>query len=143
MSVSEYLFVYGSLRRNADGELHPLLQNSAEFMHSASIPGLLFDVGDYPGVIYTPPEKPFRVQGEIYRIHAPEVLLAILDEYEECNANFPAPHEYRRCRIAVDLSADQTLPAWVYLYNRPISGLKWIASGDYVEFWQTAALLRE
>lgn len=42
------------------------------------------------------------------------------------------PHEYVRKCLPIQLTAGKTVNAWVYVYNRDVSGLKQIISGDYL-----------
>ncbi|WP_082081394.1 gamma-glutamylcyclotransferase [Methylocucumis oryzae] len=42
------------------------------------------------------------------------------------------PHEYVRKCLPVQLTTGKTVNAWVYVYNRDVSGLKRIISGDYL-----------
>ncbi len=131
MRDAEYLFVYGSLRKNTQDRLHPLLQGHADFLQFASIPGQLYEIDHYPGAVNCSNQQAYRIYGEIYQILNPETLLASLDLYEECSTDFPTPHEYSRCQLEVSLSEHKAIKAWVYLYNRPVTGLTQIISGDY------------
>ena len=130
---SEYIFVYGTLRRGVSKSMHNELLRYAEFYAEASMQGKLFEIKGYPGVILSdnPQDK---VHGELYRIIRRGKLLCLLDEYEECSNRFPRPHEYIRRQIPVTHSDGQLTPAWVYLYNLPVKRLKQIQSGDYVNF---------
>lgn len=63
--------------------------------------------------------------GELYRIRD-TTLLARLDDYEGGNT------EYMRVRVNVVQAERKRVPAWIYLYNRPVDGLRRIRSGDYL-----------
>lgn len=126
--VPQYLFVYGTLRRNPTSRInHPLLAGCI-YIDGARIGAALYEVDHYPAAIAA--ESGF-VTGELYRLPNPEQTLAMLDIYEECAAQFPAPHEYTRSQHPVTLPGKLSLSAWAYLYNRPIDGLRSIRSGDY------------
>jgi gamma-glutamylcyclotransferase (GGCT)/AIG2-like uncharacterized protein YtfP len=127
----DYLFVYGSLRRTASG-LHRYLACDAEYVADGSIQGRLYDINGYPGVIETVDVNE-RVVGELYRGLAMPALLERLDEYEECNALFPQPHEYVRKVLPITLSSGERMMAWVYVFNRDVAGMRHIRSGDYRE----------
>lgn len=129
MADSQYLFVYGTLRRDPAGAAHPIL-TAAECLGPASLSGLLYQLAEYPAAVFAA-DCDARVHGELYRLPAAEALLARLDAYEECTADFSEPHEYRRRQLPVCLTAGGEYPAWVYEYNRPTTGLPLIAGGDY------------
>lgn len=129
-----HLFVYGSLRQALDGSLHALLNNQVVFIGTAHLPGKLYLVDNYPGLITTPAFSGFEVQGEVYRLKQPDKLLKSLDQYEECASQFPQPHEYKRLTKCVTLSDGRRLTCWVYVYNSPTSGLKHISGGDYLNY---------
>lgn len=92
--------------------------------------GRLFEVAGYPGAIQSA-DPAARVRGEIYRIRRGASVLQELDAYEECTPEFPRPHEYLRKRVAVSVDDGPQLACWVYLFNRDVSMLRWIRSGDY------------
>lgn len=134
--MSDYLFVYGTLRKRADGCLHPFLDDRADYIGMASMPGKLYEVNNYPGAIVGTANSQFRIQGEVYRLRDAESLFQSLDDYEECSASFPIPHEYRRCKKTVVLAEASALLAWIYLYNRPANELEWIVHGDYRRYFK-------
>jgi gamma-glutamylcyclotransferase (GGCT)/AIG2-like uncharacterized protein YtfP len=127
--TEDYLFVYGTLRK--DTARHDLLHKFCEYMCLGTLQGRLYHVAHYPGVILTHDSRQ-QVIGEVYRIKNNDLLLAELDDYEECSSSFCEPHEYVRSRQKITLADGDQINAWVYLYNRPITGLKLIASGDYL-----------
>ncbi|MCB2425958.1 gamma-glutamylcyclotransferase family protein [Methylophaga pinxianii] len=127
--TEDYLFVYGTLRKNT--ARHNLLHSLCEYLDSGTLQGCLYLVGGYPGVVASHDSQQ-RVVGEVYRIHHHQRLFAKLDDYEECSSSFAEPHEYIRQQQTVTLSNGLKVSAWVYLYNRPATGLKLIASGDFL-----------
>lgn len=74
----------------------------------------------------------WRVQGDLYRLADGGGLLTRLDDYEECSARFPPPHEYARQVVAVTRDDGGVVMAWSYLYARDVAGLVSIPSGDYL-----------
>ena len=138
-----YLFVYGTLRKTQNGNLHPYLKNHAVFIDRASLPGKLYQVEHYPGAIPAPLGSQGLIYGEVYRLLQPEAVLSILDEYEECASHFPQPHEYRRAPETVILSNEKRLRAWVYWFCHPVSGLPQISSGDYFDYLFTTNSTRK
>lgn len=128
-----YLFVYGTLRRNTNSEMYHLLARSADFVDEATFQGRLYKVDYYPGV--TPSSNPLDiVHGEVFRLREPATALAQLDRYEECGPGFPEPTEFIRRKIDVSLQRGKTISAWVYIYNRPTDKLRFIKSGDWFQF---------
>jgi len=127
----EFLFVYGTLRRDPNGNIHPLLEGSAQFVGEALCRGRLYRIADYPGLV--PSSGPMDlVRGEVYKLAEPLVLLPRLDEHEGCGPRFPRPTEYVRRSRAVCLDDGTILGAWVYLYNRGTVGLVRVESGDFL-----------
>ncbi len=134
---ADYLFVYGTLRKNGGAALQPYLARHCSFTGQAFFQGRLFSLGAYPGLVASNcPED--RVVGELYQL--PDAtqadllndILACLDAYEECSADDPEPHEYSRVMASVSMEDNTKVNAWVYLYNRDCSGLTQITSGDFL-----------
>ncbi|OAI11331.1 MULTISPECIES: gamma-glutamylcyclotransferase family protein [Methylomonas] len=124
------LFVYGSLRSDC-GPAHQDFLSAATALGPASLTGALYDVGRYPAAVIG--DAMYLIHGELYDLRGDTDLLACLDAYEECSAEFPEPREYRR--EIVEVTQNQRIrPAWAYLYNRPTQGLPRIESGDYRQY---------
>ena len=127
----EYLFVYGTLRKDANTAMHRLLAQYADYIGTASYQGRLYKVAHYPGVV--PSENPVhQTKGEVYALRELKQILPKLDEYEECGPGFAEPTEYIREKQEVVLSNGQTLIAWIYIYQRPTDHLSEITSGDFL-----------
>lgn len=126
-----YLFVYGTLRRGAETRMYRLLAQHSDFVGEASWKGRLYKVDYYPGAV--PSDDPaHRVKGEVYVLREPASILAALDVYEDCGPGSAEPAEYVRSRQEVILGNGQRLTAWVYVYQRPTTGLTEIVSGDFL-----------
>jgi len=130
---SEFIFVYGTLRKEAAHAMHDVIVRHGDYFSHGSMQGKLFELGGYPGVIESV-DPVDAVQGELYRINDHDQLLLALDEYEQCSDRFPPPHEYLRKKLSISLPNGGTILAWVYVYNREVAGLEQIESGDYVAF---------
>lgn len=130
---NEYIFVYGTLRRDTATEMYHLLARHCEYFSDGEMHGKLYKVNSYPGVVESE-HADDKVKGEVYKIVSRALVLPKLDEYEECTENFPQPHEYIRKKILVTLSGGCSVPAWVYVYNHDVSDLTQIKSGDYIDF---------
>jgi len=125
---SHFLFVYGTLMRNAN---HPQAQHfhqAASFLGPARWQGRLYLVSYYPGAVPSELTEDI-VHGELWTLTNPQTL-ALLDQYEECTPHDSLPHEYTRSIETVWL-CEQALKAWVYIYKRDTNGLKQITSGHF------------
>jgi gamma-glutamylcyclotransferase (GGCT)/AIG2-like uncharacterized protein YtfP len=121
---AELLFVYGTLRPALAAGGHASLVDDLEVVGLATVPGVLLDLGDYPGLI----AGDGIVHGEVLRITDP-ARLATLDDYEECGGPDPL---FRRGRMVARLGDGTTVDAWGYRAARPPLAAKVIASGDYL-----------
>ena len=128
----EFIFVYGTLRRQSASNMHPVLARYCEYCSDGIIHGKLFEVRDYPGAIESS-NADDKVFGELYKMLDRKQVLALLDDYEECSDSFPLPHEYSRKRLPIALPDGDSVVAWVYLYNHDASKLQQIVSGDYLD----------
>jgi gamma-glutamylcyclotransferase (GGCT)/AIG2-like uncharacterized protein YtfP len=125
-----YLFVYGTLMQAYDHPMARLLSEQAERLGEGSCCGQLFRIKHYPGLIASNDARD-RVFGELFRLRETKRLLAKLDDYEGCGPSAPQPTLYIRVTRPITLP-DRTVDAWVYLYNRPVSGLPRILSGRFL-----------
>lgn len=128
-----FLFVYGTLQPSFTNEFAQYLRRHCTCLGEGSFPGLLFDLGTYPGAIYQK-SSPLTVLGTIYRIDLDkQKLLTYLDEYEGIT-DPPAPdNEYIRTIIPV-MHNQTTIHCWVYLYNYSTGDKPIIPSGDYSRY---------
>lgn len=129
----EFLFVYGTLRRDSRHEMYRLLARHADFVGDAVFQGRLYLVDDFPGAVPSEAATDL-VHGELYILDAPDLVLPRLDEYEEFDPARPEASLYRRQRERVTLADGSAINAWIYLFNRPTSGLPQIGSGDFLDF---------
>lgn len=125
-----HLFVYGTLRRNRSGRLHPLLRGRSRFVGFATTRGRLYNLGTYPALVLDDGD---RIQGEVYQLYTPRVTLSLLDRYEGCTP-YAIPPEYRREMLRVRLCNGSALQAWGYVYARPVHSKRRITSGDYQRY---------
>lgn len=128
--MSDYLFVYGSLRRQVSSSRHDLIQDQCEYIGEGTLQGKLYLLDGYPGAIISEDDSD-TVFGEMYRMLDRDSLFARLDEYEECTGLFPEPHEFKREEVEIALVDGQRIVGWSYFYNRPITHLKRVISGRF------------
>jgi gamma-glutamylcyclotransferase (GGCT)/AIG2-like uncharacterized protein YtfP len=112
----QLLFVYGTLMRGY--ALHPVLARGATLVGEGRTPGVLLDLGAYPGLV----EGAGRVKGEVYRLDDAE-LLVTLDVEEGYN--------FERRRTTVTLTDGRRVRAWFYRYRGPRERAVPIPDGDY------------
>lgn len=133
VSGTQYLFVYGILRRSFANPMSRLLRVNGRMIGQGVLDGRLFDVGAYPAAVDA--EKGAAgVIGEVYALTRPDFVLRALDRFEGCAAGDPEPHLYLREQREVALHAGGSMRAWVYLYNRETRGLPAIPGGDYARY---------
>lgn len=128
----EYIFVYGTLRKQSATDMHSVLARHCEYLADGYMQGQLYEIGSYPGAIESKYSKD-KVYGEIYKITSGSKILLRLDEYEGCGNRFPEPHEYIRKILPIRLTNVDEVMAWVYVFNKDVSSLAQIESGDYAK----------
>lgn len=134
----DYIFVYGSLRRDAKNDVFEEVKSHLHYVGVGSFPGLLFDLGEYPGAILADVNSPSKVKGELYAIEDNRnSVLRTLDEYEEYFHKNLSKSLFLRKRVDVTLRNGKEVNSWVYLYNKKLlhsKPVKRIPSGDYLRF---------
>lgn len=123
------LFIYGTLMRGQSHDLAKQFPDQVSFIRKAQWAGYLFNVNTYPGAIPSTDADAW-VTGELWHVKNPEEVFVRLDDYEECSANYPTPHEYKRS-IELILIGEQTTFAWMYVYQLPITNLLKIPTGVF------------
>jgi gamma-glutamylcyclotransferase (GGCT)/AIG2-like uncharacterized protein YtfP len=117
-----FIAFYGTLLRSGRTPMHPHIAKYLLYQRECLIPGILYDLGDYPGL------KPGRqpVRGELYAIQDSQIL-ALLDEYESSD---PDPPEATFSRQLVTLIEPHTV-AWCYFFDGKVSRQQIIASNSW------------
>ena len=122
-----HVFVYGTLRLGDDNDIN-LLKPTPFFVGPSRIAGVMYHLGDYPGVVLTDALED-NIVGEVYAI-TPE-LEEVLDEIEMI---YPQQRdEYSKRMVVVRVGARQLSCLFyeinpVYTVDKPV-----IASGDWVK----------
>ena len=129
--VEEYLFVYGTLRRDCGNDLHRLIARNSDYVGMATYQGQMYQVADYPGIIPSDDAND-QVVGELYLLSNTIKLLNVLDEYEEFDPESAEKSLFVREHVTVKLK-DKEITSYAYLYNKPVDSKKRIASGDYLK----------
>jgi gamma-glutamylcyclotransferase (GGCT)/AIG2-like uncharacterized protein YtfP len=123
-SNPELLFVYGTLRPALAVGWPRKLVADLEVVGVATVSGLLYDLGDYPGMV----AGEGVVHGDLLRI-GDEERLAAIDAYEECGGPQAL---YRREAVLATLANGTRVEAWAYFFTHPTGGAPVIADGDYL-----------
>ncbi|MBC7608772.1 MAG: gamma-glutamylcyclotransferase [Polaromonas sp.] len=132
-SAARYVFVYGTLRRGEQRDIN-LLQPTPVYIGCGQTPGLLYDLGAYPGVRLGGSQ---RVHGEIYQI-SPE-LERQLDEIEEVWPQQTGEYTRQKVRVeftgvsAASASGSQQTCLVYEIAERRTVGMPVIASGDWLK----------
>jgi gamma-glutamylcyclotransferase (GGCT)/AIG2-like uncharacterized protein YtfP len=128
--MNAHLFVYGSLMSTAGHRMGARLRREAGRIGPASIQGRLYRVSWYPGAVDSA-DPAQRVHGEVYALSEPQVVLAWLDAYEGIVPGRDQTGEYRRVERPVRLATGAETAAWVYLYQKDVTGLPSIPDGRW------------
>ena len=132
MKDHDYLFVYGTLRKDTQSVMHRVLSDNSDLIQKGTFRGKLFMFGGYPGVVPSSDPEDI-VYGEVYRLKDADSILAILDAYEGCSQDSIQPTEYVRKKVDITLNTESCVKAWIYIFNQSIKGLQRIESGDFLD----------
>jgi gamma-glutamylcyclotransferase (GGCT)/AIG2-like uncharacterized protein YtfP len=124
-----YLFVYGTLL-DADNEFAIFLRKHCQFVKKGKFKGILYDIGEYPGAIADPHADSYT-HGNIYLMDKASLVLEKLDDYEGYGPEQEQPNLFIRKLIEIETNA-RSIDCWIYLYNRPVDGLKVIEEGNWI-----------
>jgi gamma-glutamylcyclotransferase (GGCT)/AIG2-like uncharacterized protein YtfP len=127
-TMTTHLFVYGTLLRRSRHPMARLLAERARYVGPAKVPGRLYDLGRYPGLL--PPQSAGDwAHGDLFDLGEGTTTLAELDAYELEESPLPA---YFERQIEEAILADGTRArAWVYWYRGDVAESRRIASGRY------------
>lgn len=144
------LLVYGTL---LPGLRLAAEMDGARLIGPGAVPGRLFDLGTYPGLLTLPPSPAEQSEGQgqrhgqvcglVYAVSPAH--LARLDAVEELVPGDDAASLYLRCALPCQpLNPTQATPdwpkvVWAYVYNRPVDGCTPIAQGDYRRYLHSQA----
>jgi len=125
--ATDLVFVYGLLKRGFSLHHHMSL---GVFIGDATVSGLLYSLGQYPGLV----EGTGSVHGEVFRFDDIAVALEVLDEVEQYDPLNPDGSEYLRVimHTRLDASGDD-VATWCYVYNKSIATSSLIKSGAWLE----------
>ena len=133
--MPDYLFVYGTLRKELVAQVSPELQaimQSLRFIGTGQIQGELYQLGAYPGAIVGEAFQT-KIVGEVYELPEPNKTLAMLDVYEGFIPGELEASLFARSHETITLADGRQLRCWMYLYNDWVATGSLIESGDYVK----------
>jgi gamma-glutamylcyclotransferase (GGCT)/AIG2-like uncharacterized protein YtfP len=129
-----HIFVYGTLMSAATGSLgrdmRLRLRREARSAGSATVQGVLYDLGTYPGLVRSA-DPSDRVHGEVLALIDPAATLPWLDDYEGVGRGQASAGEYLRVVEHARLASGASLEIWLYLLQRPLRGLPRIPGGRW------------
>lgn len=128
--MSEYLFVYGTLGRDAGHEMHRHLVAHADYAGEGTFNGVLYSLRGHPGAVASSDPRDI-VHGELYRLRDPDALFAELDPYQGFGWDDGAPTDYVRVTAAIHRPGVEAVVAWIYRLDRNVFALPRIASGHF------------
>ncbi|MFV0605204.1 MAG: gamma-glutamylcyclotransferase [Niabella sp.] len=130
------LFVYGSLLSGFKSTAYEYLSRYFNFLGSATVKGTMYDLGEYPVVVHQDTGR--EIKGELYQIiHDREFSYAMaqLDDYEGLYPEEGEDVNYEREAVDVTVNGE-VMTAWVYWYNKDVSGFPIVEHGDMLAYAQ-------
>ncbi len=115
------LFVYGTLMRGMPFPMAAYLEQNARFLCEGRLPGCLYDLGGYPGLVYLPGQEKW-VRGHVFELADAQSVFERLDAYEAFYPESPEQSEYLRFSVPVE-TTEGDIDCQTYIYNRPLEGL--------------------
>lgn len=125
----DLLFVYGTLRPGHAPASVASYVGGCGHVGPGSIAGRLYDLRNYPGAIVDAAGEG-QVYGEVLALPDWSTLHR-LDAYEGYHPEGPQDSLFVRTECDVALDDGRTVRAWVYVYNRDVSGARPVPGGRY------------
>ena len=122
--LMEYLFVYGTLRKDYQPKLIELSTEDVEYISEGKVKASLYDMGSYPAAIKE--DEYDEVMGDVFLMKEAKRIFEILDEYER--------KEYKRVKEQVQLTSRKTIQAWIYFYNGKPEEKQKVNESDYLNY---------
>ena len=135
--MKEYLFVYGTLRKDYDLKLKNKVRDDIEYVGQGKIGASLYDIGRYPGAVRSSAGD--EVIGDVFLVTAPERVLRILDKYEGIYPD-GRPSEFVRKKNRVRMRSGKVVTAWVYWYNFDPSKKVRIKQKNYLNYLKNKSI---
>jgi gamma-glutamylcyclotransferase (GGCT)/AIG2-like uncharacterized protein YtfP len=139
---ARHVFVYGTLRKGEQRDINRLLP-APRWLGPASVDGVLYDLGEYPGLVLQrePGAGQTQVKGDVYEIASE--LEPLLDEIEgllpQSNGEY-AKRQVRVHLVALPLGRNENgiaAPLTCLVYEvtpARVAGCPVIEGGDWISF---------
>lgn len=128
--MSEYLFTYGTLQPGMAPQEIAEAVNKLQPVGEGFVRGTLYDLGEFPGAVFDP-RSTQKISGMVFRLPDDRRVLQQLDDYEEFDPSSPDNSLFVRALHPVELSNGQSIPCWIYLYNRKPEGSRILNDGKF------------
>mgnify|MGYP002039432243 CR=1 FL=1 len=125
---TDHIFFYGTLMRTFPLRARVGIDDWLEYVGDGRVPGLLFDLGTYPGLVT---DACSEVRGEVYRILSPAKLFNRIDPIEDYHVMAPSDGQYIRQTMDATLDDGRAITVWCYVFNHPLPLSGRIKDGDY------------
>lgn len=139
-----YLLLYGTLRHGSEYYEEFALDERLTLLGECTVEGLLYDLGEYPGLRLESEAtgdagsgdgdasqagraEPGLVTGECYRVDD-ETVFPVLDAFEGYDPTDREGSLFVRRLVRLD---EPPVDAWTYVYNRDVGDATVIESGDW------------
>lgn len=135
--MKEYLFVYGTLRKDYDLKLKNKVRDDLQYVGQGKVGASMYDIGRYPGAVRSSAGD--EVIGDVFWVTDPERVFRILDKYEGVALDRPLS-EFVRKRGKVRMRSGKQVTAWVYWYNFDPSKKVRIKHKDYLNYLKNKSI---
>jgi len=132
MKPEQYLFAYGTLRKDYSPDPVPGIRDKLIYVGEAEASGLMYDLGAYPGAVRG--GESGMIRGDVFLIRDPEKVLGQLDEYEGISRSTGRKAKFAREKSPITWGSGDRSYAWIYWYNLEVTGKTRITSGDYLKY---------
>jgi gamma-glutamylcyclotransferase (GGCT)/AIG2-like uncharacterized protein YtfP len=130
--MKQYLFVYGTLRKNYDLKLKDKVMDDLQYVGQGKVGASMYDIGRYPGAIRT--NTVDEIIGDVFMLNNPSRVLKILDKYEGISEGGEENAEFIREKNRIRLRSGRLVQAWVYWYNYDIGKKVKIKYKNYLTY---------
>ncbi|MGC4033041.1 MAG: gamma-glutamylcyclotransferase family protein [Tepidisphaeraceae bacterium] len=135
MAAVRTIFVYGTLKPSLAPAVVKSAVDTFQPLGPATVRGVLYDLGRYPGVVLTPDDPANTVHGDLFALPEDaatlESVLRRLDRYEGYDPARPESSAFVRTTTAALTPAGTETPALIYVYTRPVKVDQRIAAGRW------------
>lgn len=127
--MTTYIACYGTLMKDFPTQDELDIAEKLKFVDTAYLPGALYELGDFPGMVKSENEETYA---EIYEI-LDDQALKVMDLYEDYDPKHPQTSLY--IREAVTLTSP-ALTCWAYYYMGGLNGRKKIKENNWIEYFR-------